>query len=635
MGMKCTIFKNIYDKIPHYISVDTAIQRIKNGNSLKLVSEIRNHIDKERQDELKKNLPSVCFSGEFPERLDHKIVKHSGFIVLDFDNVDNVTLRKEELSKNDYTYACWISPRNNGIKLLVRIADGSKHRPHFDALKELFPDADSSGVNESRVCFESYDPEIYINKESKVFKKIKVVERFQETSSISDERRIFDNIVKWLSNKGGAFVSGERNIFIFKLASACCRFGLHEDASVILISQSFEIGTNKFSVQECHRTIKSAYKANKSNFGTAQFEKDILVDKTSRHEIEVTQEMLDENIRPKDVIFGEDVKEEVFDIFNYGYQAVNGLGIKELDELFKFKEGEISLLSGYGNYGKSTFLSWNLLMRTLIFGEKFAFFSPEENAAEFYHNLTEILLAGDCTPSNPLRPSKDEYEFAYDFISKHVFYVYPKIIAPTPEYIKERFLELIIKEKVKGVIVDPFNQLTNDYKGVGGRTDKYLETFLSDCTRFAQQNNIYFTIVAHPVKSKKDDRGNYPCPDVFDIADGAMWNNKMDNILIYDRPNHQVDPTSDVCEFHSKKIRRQKIVGKKGTVTFNFNRRTRRFIFSGVDYMANAVSESKFYNNTNVKFNPAVVPQEPQQVSALTPNFNFYESVASQEGDMF
>ena len=37
-----------------------------------------------------------------------------------------------------------------------------------------------------------------------------------------------------------------------------------------------------------------------------------------------------------------------------------------------------------------------------------------------------------------------------------------------------------IQEKVDFCCIDPFNQMTNDYKGYGGRTDKYLETFLAD-----------------------------------------------------------------------------------------------------------------------------------------------------------
>lgn len=620
-----TIFKNIYDKNPFYISVDTALQRIKNGSSRATVADIRSKIDKERQDELKRSLPSVCFSGEFKERKDELIVKHSGFIVLDFDEVENMDDSRSELCANEYTYACWVSPRNNGLKVLVRIADGKKHRAHFEALRELFPSADKSGVNESRVCYESYDPEIYINHKAKVFQKTKVVEYTALKDTITDDKKIFDNIVKWLSNKGDAFVTGERNHFIFKLASACCRFGLEQDICILLITKTFEVGTNKFSVKECEQTIRSAYRSNHQFFGSAQFDRETLVDTTTRKEIEITQEMMDANIKPKDVIFGEDVKQEVFDIFNNGFKAVKGIGVPQLDEIFKMKEGEITLLSGYGNYGKSTFFAWQLLMRALILGEKFALFSPEERSPEFYHNLTEIILGGDCTPSNPLRPSHDEFEYAYDFVGRHFFYVYPKDLAPTPQYIKERFLELIIKEQVKGVVVDPFNQLTNDYRSSGGRSDKYLETFLADCSRFAQQNNVYFAVVAHPTKAQKDSKGNYPCPDVFDIADGAMWNNKMDNILIYDRPNHQIDPSSDVCELHSKKIRRQRIVGKKGTISFNYNRRSRRYMFMGVDYMSQAIAESEFYKNTNKKFDPTPTPQEFTMPRGTTFDFDVTE----------
>ena len=92
-------------------------------------------------------------------------------------------------------------------------------------------------------------------------------------------------------------------------------------------------------------------------------------------------------------------------------------------------------------------------------------------------------------------------------------------------------------------------------------------------------------IVAHPKMLRKEADGNYPCPDVFDIADGAMWNNKMDNILVYHRPNHQKDPQSTICELHTKKIRRQRQVGKKGTIEFEYFRRQRRFYVNGSDVL--------------------------------------------------
>lgn len=589
-----TIFKNIYDKQPYYITVDAALDRIKSGRSMQQIYEIRKQLSKDRADKLKSNLPAVCFSGKFTERKDECLQEHSGYIVLDFDNVEDVRALQTDVISQKFVYACWVSPRGNGLKALVKIADGKKHREHFAAIQEIFPQVDNSGKNESRVCYESFDPEIYINTNAEAFRKTKKVETVKVAEALTANKEIFDKILVWLTNKGDAFVTGERNIFIFKLASACCRFGINEHEASSLIGAEFVSRDNSFANSESERTIRSAYKANGSKFGSAVFDREVLVEKTTKSEIKIDPSIFDTEIRPKDVIFGEDVKHGALSIYDNGYESVESLGIPDLDDFFKSKRGEITLLSGIGNYGKSSFLNWYLVCRMVKFNEKFALFSPENNPAhEFYHDLVEILLGSDCTPLNKFRPKKSEYEAAYDFVSKHIFYVYPKEIAPTPEYIKERFLELIIKEKVDGCIIDPFNQLTNDYNSSGGRTDKYLETFLSDCTRFAQINSQYFFIVAHPKLMRKDPDGNYPCPDVFDIADGAMWNNKMDNILIYHRPNHQKDPTSPICELATKKIRRQKQVGKKGTIEFELYRPSRRFYFRGIDNLSKLIHERK------------------------------------------
>jgi hypothetical protein len=122
-----------------------------------------------------------------------------------------------------------------------------------------------------------------------------------------------------------------------------------------------------------------------------------------------------------------------------------------------------------------------------------------------------------------------------------------------------------------------------------------LEVVLADFKRFAQDNNTHFLIVAHPKGGiKKDGRGNYECPDVFDLSGGAMWNNKMDNILIYHRPYRGEDATLTNASLHSKKIKRQKIVGSIGQLDFNLKRGTRRYIFdSGVDYIETIQSEIK------------------------------------------
>jgi len=591
-----TAFKNIWSKEPHYISVELALNRIKNGNSKKLVEEIRNTLDKEKAAELKKNLPCICFSGKFgSDRKDEQIITHSKYLVLDFDNVYELRDKQTEIISNPFVYACWVSPSGNGLKALIKIADGKKHREHFEALEEIFPEIDKSGKNTSRVCYESYDTDIYINLNAEVFKKIKKIEKIITFERTTDDHKIFKNLLTWLTNKSEAFVTGERNNFIFKLACACCRYGIPEQTANGLIHNEF-VSNSEFTNREADSAISSAYRVNSKNYGSASFDKEQLVDKITRKEVEVEKVIFDEEGKLKDVIYGIDVKEQALSLYETGYATVNGIGVKEMDDSFKPKKGEITVLTGIGNYGKSSWKKWYQAMRMILYGEKFATFSPEDNPPEeYYHDFVEILLGCDCTPSNPNRPSRQVYEYTYDFVCKHIFYVYPKNVTPTPQYIMEVFLQLIVKEGVDGVDIDPFNQLANNYQNFGGR-DKYLEWVLSLFSRFSQINNVYFWIIAHPIKMLKGSDGNYPCPDVFDIADGALWNNKLDNILVYHRPYGQTDPQNPTCEFHSKKIRRQKIVGKKGFFLFEMLFRTRRFFFNGLDPL------QKILNEKNITF---------------------------------
>ena len=582
-----TIYKDIVSKQPHYISVRKALERVRNGNSAPKIEEIRSKVDKERANGLKRNLPCVCFSARFETTREEKSnFKHTGFMVLDFDELDDAEAFRDELRERPFIFAAWLSPRGNGVKALVRIAKTESHREHFAALQDEFNGMlDKSGANVSRVCYESYDPNIYINENADVYRTVKKSVTIEQQIVNNDHSDNFKKLVSWLSNKKEAFVQGERNVFIFKLACACARFGLPESVTTNLIISNFVVNTTDFGVRECEITVQSAYKSVGGEYGSAQFTSGKLVHITSKSEVEVEKnpEFYDKNVKVKDVIYGEDVKDLAINIYDNGYEQVPRWDVPKLDKHFKRRKKELTLLSGIGNYGKSTFWKFLILYRVVKWGEKWAIFGPEDNPAEeFYHDFVEAYLGAECTNYNPHKPTKMAYERTYDLISKHIFYVYPETFAPTPEYVKERFLELIIKEGVQGVVIDPFNQLQNDY---GARSDKYLETILSDFMRFAQQNNVFFDIVAHPKALKKDGNKNYPMPDVFDIADGAMWNNKMHNIIIYHRPNHQEDPSDPACEVAFKKIKKQKITGEKGVIEIELHRPTRRYFFDNTDVL--------------------------------------------------
>ena len=131
-GMQVTIFKNVYDKTnPHYIPLPQALARIQTGRSSTLVTEVRDG-DKEK----KKELPVVCFSGEFVSRSDDALFEHSGFIILDFDHVD--------VDQTKRLLPWMISFIHAGLRR-VETESGhwstsrtERHRDHFRALIKYF-----------------------------------------------------------------------------------------------------------------------------------------------------------------------------------------------------------------------------------------------------------------------------------------------------------------------------------------------------------------------------------------------------------------------------------------------------------------------------------------------------------------
>ena len=66
MTSTITIFKNIKETdAPFYRDVTVALDRIKNGSTKDIIKRIRQCKDKGERNELKKQLPAICFSGEF------------------------------------------------------------------------------------------------------------------------------------------------------------------------------------------------------------------------------------------------------------------------------------------------------------------------------------------------------------------------------------------------------------------------------------------------------------------------------------------------------------------------------------------------------------------------------------------
>jgi hypothetical protein len=276
-----TIFKNIKDTdAPFYRDVRVILERIREGATKELVKRIRIEKDKGERNELKKQLPAICFSGVFNKRNDNSLTQHSGLICLDFDNYPNVKeMRqdKEKLSRSKYVYSVFISPSGNGLKVLVKIpADADNHINYFNSLAKHFDSQyfDKTSKNLSRVCYESHDPVIHINENSSVWDTIEEREytevskiKDKATIPITDENKIVEILVKWWENKY-PMSEGQRNQNCYILAMAFNDFGINKSLASYVLNQ---FASESFTVKEIATTIDSAYR-HTANFGTKYYE---------------------------------------------------------------------------------------------------------------------------------------------------------------------------------------------------------------------------------------------------------------------------------------------------------------------------------------------------------------------------
>ena len=220
--MIISIFKNIWETSePLYRDVKVIFKRIKEGTSKDLILRIRKEKDATAQNNLKKGLPSILFCGKFSQRKSEFFLEHSGLICLDIDSVKKKDIKPitNKLKRDKYTFGCFISPRANGFKVIVRIApDRDNHKGLFRALEKYYNKIlvnykiDESGKDIGRVCYESYDPDLYHNPNSEIWSET-LEALVTSEADISDHGKILDLLQIWIDNNE-EYTQGNRNNYL-------------------------------------------------------------------------------------------------------------------------------------------------------------------------------------------------------------------------------------------------------------------------------------------------------------------------------------------------------------------------------------------------------------------------------------
>lgn len=269
-----TIFKNFNEVVEHK-TIATILEEIKTGKYKPGIIYLRKSLAEKKEEaynKAKKSLPAFTPSGKFVggRKLEF-LTEYSKFIILDIDKLSTNDLQKSKsiAAQSEFSYACFISPSGNGLKILVKIdTPKTEHKEtflkvqaHYENILKL--EIDKSGKDLTRLCFYSWDENLYLNENASTFVtssavampliEIEPEPRTKNPEPLLDYDAIYNHCVNFTEKKV-QFVNGSRNVFVHQLACNLNRKGIALQQALGYILTDFG-----YDEKEVSQAVNSAY----------------------------------------------------------------------------------------------------------------------------------------------------------------------------------------------------------------------------------------------------------------------------------------------------------------------------------------------------------------------------------------
>ncbi|MEI2759621.1 MAG: DUF3987 domain-containing protein [Bacteroidia bacterium] len=282
-----TIFKNFTVPVEKK-SLLLIANDIASGKYKAEVEEIRALLEQGKTEEAankKKQLLAFTPSAVFSEKRQMPFLEmYSGFVHLDFDKLtpEQLDAAFKVIAEIPYTFLCFISPSGNGLKVFIEVNTEIEHhdiaylqvQKHYEEATGL--KADPSCKDITRLCFMSYHPGLFKNIRNEKF-KVQLPEIFTQPDAqpkaqpvippVQEEPEedlniafIFNQQIQF-TNQKTQYTDGNRNNYIYRLASNCNRAGLSQSDTELLCTQHFDLPE-----REIKEAVKSAYTHHSGEF---------------------------------------------------------------------------------------------------------------------------------------------------------------------------------------------------------------------------------------------------------------------------------------------------------------------------------------------------------------------------------
>lgn len=246
-----------------------------------------------------------------------------------------------------------------------------------------------------------------------------------------------------------------------------------------------------------------------------------------------------------------------------------GLGSEFIDGYMRFKRGQMNMILGGDNVGKSYWFQWYALALSTHHNIKWTLWMGEDEVGETMINLVQMLSGKNFFHLQP-------HEIKKHFIRVENWFTF---VDPSNVYTPDELLTLFKESNSDAFLIDPYTGLKRGY----GHTDNY--DFLNTVREFCNTAKKTVYISLHPSSESQRVSGQWgkghslegyqKPPKKADAEGGQPFANRADDFLIIHRyAQHEL--FSEITEVHVRKNKRNRTGGKQTLmehpIKFDFNR---------------------------------------------------------------
>lgn len=229
-----------------------------------------------------------------------------------------------------------------------------------------------------------------------------------------------------------------------------------------------------------------------------------------------------------------DIKSKILDI-KYG-RIKEGLkiGIKDIDEYLRFKQGNFNLIIGHANVGKTSLTTYLFTVWAIKHNLKFLIWSSENSS----HNLVRKII--EFKMGLPIQTATDsQIEEATKWCDKHFKIIDVEELVTYKQLLKQAN-DIKDAWDYDAILIDPYNSLAVDtqiMRGVGKH--EYDYQVASELRLFAKKRNVAVYLNAHGVTEslrrvhpKDHEYAELPQPlGLAGVEGGGKWGNRSDDVI--------------------------------------------------------------------------------------------------------